>query len=160
RQRGSLRLRDEAHGVLSAPLTSFLAPRCPMRRRTPFRTGRLPLSFFTEERNAEIRERRSTKKPRFYRPRLEALEDRTLLAVSLAGVPVWVEQGPGPITNSSGVTAAPNNREAGAVESLAVHPNVAANHTVFAGTVAGGVWRTTTIDNANPAWEPLTDQLP
>ena len=48
---------------------------------------------------------------------LEPLEDRRLLAVSLTGVPSWVEQGPGPIVNgqTEGLTY---NPVTGAVEAI------------------------------------------
>jgi hypothetical protein len=81
------------------------------------------------------------------------------LTVTLSGVPGWVEQGPRPINNAQ-LLAAPNNAAGGAVQSIAVDRNNAAN--IWLGTVNGGVWRST---NANPAapgpitWNPLTDQF-
>ena len=81
------------------------------------------------------------------------------LAINLLGVPDWTEQGAGP-ENNGGAVAAPNNAVNGAVEVLLNHPTTA--NMVFAGSVAGGVWRTTDITGGgNPAnvnWVPLTDQ--
>ena len=50
------------------------------------------------------------------KPRLEALEDRTLPNASfgLSGYPIWEEQGPGPIVNGGGQLSS------GAVQSIAV----------------------------------------
>ena len=105
------------------------------------------------------KERRNT--PRSRRLLLEPMEPRMLLSVSLVGVPEWFDQGPGP-ENQGGAVAAPNNAVNGAVEMLVMHPTVA--NMAFAGTVAGGVWRTADITGGgNPAninWHPLTDKLP
>ncbi len=91
----------------------------------------------------------------------EPLEARLLLSASLFGVPNWVDQGPGP-ENMGSAVAAPNNAVNGAVEVLLMHPTVA--NMAFAGTVAGGVWRTADITGggnaANIDWQPLTDKLP
>src|SRR4051812_6890086 len=92
---------------------------------------------------------------------LEQLESRLLLSVDFVGIPNWVDQGPAP-ENNAGSVAAPNNAINGATEVVLAHPTVA--NTAFAGTVAGGVWRTTDITGggnpANIVWEPLTDRLP
>jgi hypothetical protein len=83
------------------------------------------------------------------RPFLERLEDRTVLST-------WVEQGPGPILGAlvEGVSTV-----TGAVEALVTDPHHA--DIVFAGTVNGGVWKTTNATAASPSWTPLTDlQLP
>jgi hypothetical protein len=45
---------------------------------------------------------------------------------------------------------------AGAVEALAIDPTNA--NIAYAGTVNGGVWKSTNATNANPTWAPLTDQ--
>lgn len=91
----------------------------------------------------------------------ETLETRLLLSVSLFGIPDWLEQGPGP-ENNGGVVAAPNNAVNGATEVVLPHPTIA--NMAFAGTVAGGVWRTPDITGggnpANIVWTPLTDRLP
>jgi hypothetical protein len=70
---------------------------------------------------------------------IESLENRCLLTVTLTGVPGWVEQGARPINNAQ-LVAAPNNAAGGAVQSIAVDRNNAAN--IWLGTVNGGVWRT------------------
>ncbi|MBI1832891.1 MAG: hypothetical protein HYR84_15740, partial [Planctomycetes bacterium] len=79
-------------------------------------------------------------------------------AINLLNVPAWTEQGAGP-ENNGGSIAAPNNAVNGATEVLLAHPTTA--NMVFAGTVAGGVWRTADItgggDPANINWAPLTD---
>ncbi len=79
----------------------------------------------------------------------ELLENRALLAA-------WVAQGPGP-TVSAQVAIPPNNPINGAIQSIAPHPTNA--DIVFAGTVNGGVWKTTNATTAN-TWTPLTDTLP
>src|SRR5262245_33992815 len=53
---------------------------------------------------------------------VEPLEDRTLMTVSLLTVPEWQEQGPAAITGAQ-VEGLGNNPVAGAVNSIAVHPN-------------------------------------
>jgi hypothetical protein len=88
--------------------------------------------------------------------------------------PAWVEQGPATITNSSLVSARPDNGSVGAVESIVVE-NVPVSqqnpggHVVYAGTVNGGVWRADNItdsmvngsgDPTTIDWRPLTDNQP
>src|SRR5207245_10923815 len=75
---------------------------------------------------------------------VERLEDRTLMAVSLTGVPSWVEQGPGPIIGGATSGLGPDNPVSGAVEAIAVRPGDPS--TVFIGTTAGGIWRTNNIN--------------
>ncbi len=87
----------------------------------------------------------------------ESLESRLLLSVGLIGVPIWAEQGPGPIHNGNNVIMT-DSPQAGAVEAIAVDPANAAR--VFIATVDGGVWRTSNATAANPNWTPLTDQFP
>jgi hypothetical protein len=111
-------------------------------------------------------------------PRLEALEDRTMLS-AYVNYPLWAAQGPGPILNG-GAAASPNNEVTGAVECVAVG-NVAITAqnpgglVVYAGTVNGGVWRADNVTlnmfgagvgggGINPGgtsvidWRPKTDQ--
>lgn len=88
---------------------------------------------------------------------VEQLEDRTLLAVSLTGVPNWVEQGPGPLLNGQ-VEGMTDNPVAGAIRTIAVHPTQA--NTVLIGSVNGGIWRTTNANAASPTWTPLIDDFP
>src|SRR5262249_54321587 len=77
---------------------------------------------------------------------LERLEDRTVPTIIASGIPNWVEQGPGPITNVG----------AGATNTVVPHPTNA--DILYAGTVNGGVWKTYNATSANPTWTPLTDQ--
>jgi hypothetical protein len=97
----------------------------------------------------------------------ETLENRLLLSVSLFGIPSWAEQGPRPIINtgsdggatSGNAIVTPNNPATGAVESIAINPNNAAQ--IYVGTVNGGIWRTNNASTAAPGamtWTPLTDQ--
>jgi hypothetical protein len=90
---------------------------------------------------------------------LESLEDRILFSVDLVGIPTWVDQGPGPITNGQ-IMAAPDNRVAGAVEAIVIHPTLP--NRAYAASVAGGVWRTDNLNAADPAditWTPETDRM-
>jgi hypothetical protein len=82
---------------------------------------------------------------------VEALESRTLLSIS--GIPDWVEQGPGPILNTADQTEA-----VGAMDAIAIHPTNA--NVMYAGSVNGGVWKTTNANASSPNWVPLTDQFP
>ena len=110
----------------------------------------------------------------FRRLAAEQFEDRTLPAVTLLGMPDWVDQGSKPMLNGS-TASDPGNPAGGAVEDLAIDPNNPAR--MFAGTVNGGIWRTTNgtrpfngvdDDGANgvddpleqPDWFPLTDDFP
>jgi hypothetical protein len=79
-------------------------------------------------------------------PHLERLEDR------LTPSTTWVEQGPGPILGGlvEGVSTT-----TGAVEAIATDPTNA--NIVYAGTVNGGVWKTSNATAASPTWTPLTD---
>ena len=74
----------------------------------------------------------------------------------------WIEQGPRPTIFGqdegiigNGTTANPDNPVVGAVEAIAVEPG--SSDVVYAGTVNGGVWKTTNATAANPTWTPLTD---
>ena len=72
----------------------------------------------------------------------------------------WTEQGPGPIINGQdeGLTN-PNNPVSGAVNAFATVSGDAT--TLYAGTVNGGIWKTTNATSTPPTWTPLTDtQLP
>jgi hypothetical protein len=93
------------------------------------------------------------------RLKMEALEDRRLLAVMLSGVPNWIDQGPGPIQMGSS-TNPQNNEVGGAIQSIAVDPNNQSH--VLIGTVNGGVWSTTNANAATPAavnWAPISEQF-
>src|ERR1043165_5820543 len=98
------------------------------------------------------------------RLQFEVLEDRTLPAISFAGVPNWVAEGPAPNANAQDenipaeVGGGGANPVSGAIEAIAVNPGNPNN--VFVGAVNGGIWRTANI-TANPvAWTPLTDCFP
>ena len=85
---------------------------------------------------------------------VESLEGRSLLTA-------WVQQGPGPIINAQtmGITSPQgNNPVIGAVETVA--PSPTDPNTIYAGTVNGGIWKTTNATAASPTWTPLTDNLP
>ncbi len=69
----------------------------------------------------------------------------------------WVDEGPGPATNSN-IVVPPNNQVNGAIESISFHPTN--SNIAYAGAVSGGVWRTNNFGNPNPTWVPLTDDLP
>src|SRR5215212_3226679 len=86
----------------------------------------------------------------------ELLEDRRLLSVSVSGIPTWIEQGPAPSNGGQDFTFN-NNPVGGAVEALAAHPTNA--DILYAGTQAGGIWRTTGATSGGD-WVPLTDQFP
>ena len=76
---------------------------------------------------------------------------------SLAGV-AWTAQGGSPVLHGLATNLAPNNAISGAVHVALPHPtNV---NTLFAGTVNGGIWRTTNATAASPTWTPLTDFQP
>src|SRR3954469_14202547 len=83
---------------------------------------------------------------------VETLEGRTLLSS-------WVEQGPGPILNGDveGM-GAQHGSVAGAVEALAPEPGNP--DVLYAGSVNGGIWKTTDATALSPTWAPLTDHLP
>jgi hypothetical protein len=94
--------------------------------------------------------------------RIESLEDRRLLTITYTAdpnlQPGWVEQGPGPIQfagNSSNVeNLLGGNVATGGVESIVSDPTNAS--VIYAGTVNGGVWGTTT---GGATWIPLTDNI-
>ncbi len=96
------------------------------------------------------------------RPRLilspESLEDRTLLSVTLTGVPGWTDQGPGPIFGNLSETPASGNTTAGAIQAVVIDPSDP--NIVLVGAVNGGIWKTSDAQDANPSWTPMTDQFP
>ena len=101
----------------------------------------------------------------------EALERRVMLSVSAPGIPNWVAEGPGPITQAQVVgMAAQGSPAVGATEVVLADP--LNSSIVYAGTINGGVWKTTNanvpndgidndlngiIDDESPTWIPLTD---
>ncbi len=68
----------------------------------------------------------------------------------------WVAQGPSPTINAQ-LTVSPSNNINGGIQAIAAHPTDA--NTLYAGTVNGGVWKTTDATAVNPTWTPLTDSL-
>src|SRR5205085_4171444 len=70
---------------------------------------------------------------------------------------LWVAQGPSPAIGgqSEGIT---NNPVAGAVR--AVLPNPTNANILYAGSVNGGIWKTTNATSSSPTWTNLTDFLP
>jgi hypothetical protein len=87
----------------------------------------------------------------------DRLEERTLLAINLTGVPSWVEQGPGPIDNGSVIgMESLRNPVVGAIEAVVAHPTDA--RVLYVGSVNGGIWRTLNATETRPNWTPLTDE--
>ncbi|MEE8524882.1 MAG: hypothetical protein V3T72_13190, partial [Thermoanaerobaculia bacterium] len=75
-------------------------------------------------------------------------------AVFIQGIPDWVSQGPGPLTNAQ-VAGIPNQPVTGAINAIATHPSNAS--IMYVSTVGGGIWKTSDAGNT---WEALTDQFP
>ncbi len=102
-----------------------------------------------------------TRQPSRTRPRLERLEDRTLLSV-LSDIPQWLEQGPSPISDSVFVGSTGVSAEVGKVMDIAVDPTNP--NRIFIATASGGVWRDNfddpRFDPNHPVWTPLTDGMP
>ena len=64
------------------------------------------------------------------------------MQAAIPGV-VWTERGP--------------NNVGGRTRTILVDPNDATKKSVFAGSVGGGVWKTTDITAATPVWTPVND---
>src|SRR3954467_14599395 len=77
------------------------------------------------------------------RPKLEPLEDRTLLAVNVSfpGIPTWQEIGPAPQTAGQ-VVLPGDNPVSGAVHAVVAPKN---SSVVYIGAASGGIWRTDDI---------------
>jgi hypothetical protein len=79
------------------------------------------------------------------------------------GGQVFVSRGPVGVTggqvegNSPGTMFLQNRPVNGAVETLLPHPTNP--DVLYAGTINGGVWRTSNATATNPTWTPLTDRL-
>ena len=69
--------------------------------------------------------------------------------------PRWIEEGPGPILNADSFIP-PNNPVSGAINAIAA--NQTNPDLVYAGTVNGGIWKTTNPTADSPSWSPLTDR--
>jgi hypothetical protein len=98
---------------------------------------------------------------RSHKPRLEGLEDRTLPAVFLPGIPDFTPAGPAPIIDAQSETSNDgsigHNQVVGAVEAIAIDP-INTNR-AYVGTPNGGIWRTDNLyDPDHPSWAPLTDK--
>jgi len=79
-------------------------------------------------------------------------------ALVAPGNGVWTAQGPGPMLNGQSSTwpSTDQNPVTGAIQSVATHPSNA--NILYAGTVNGGVWKTSNALAQNPSWVPLTDK--
>ena len=80
-----------------------------------------------------------------------------LLAGGAASAQAWEFLGPGP-SHGGQVEGIANRVVVGAVNALAVHPTNA--DIMYAGSVNGGIWRTTNATAASPSWTRQTDTLP
>lgn len=93
---------------------------------------------------------------RSYRPTVEGLEDRQLLAA-------WKAVGPAPefIPSSfdTGGSVSPGQNVSGLVSALAFSPDSDGRGTpaLYLGTAGGGVWVSNNFQGNNPTWKPLTD---
>lgn len=69
----------------------------------------------------------------------------------------WQFEGPAPLENvfGGGHFNLDPNFGSGAIEALAPHPTN--SNIIYAGTVNGGIWRTSDAQQINPQWTPLTD---
>src|SRR4051812_11975001 len=89
---------------------------------------------------------------------MEAMEQRTMMSVTLSGAPSWLSEGPGPIHGGQAFERDTFTADvAGAVNAVATD---VLNTRAFIGTVNGGIWRTDNLTSDHPNWIPLTDQLP
>jgi hypothetical protein len=107
--------------------------------------------FFGSSSLARKHTRPSTRN-RTWHPRVEALEDRTLLTLSAT---TWTPIGPAPIS------VAPQFNGpvvAGRVNVAAADPSNA--NVMYIGTTGGGIWKTADWLDASPVWTPLTDNEP
>lgn len=85
-----------------------------------------------------------------------------VLWASQGGLRAWDSQGPSSITGGQTTNIPGNNPVIGAIQSLLVNPIAEAGGaiTAYAGSVNGGVWRTTDLLATNAVWAPLTDNMP
>ena len=67
----------------------------------------------------------------------------------------WIPQGPGPILNGQVENVNPDNEVAGAIHTVAAHPDDP--DILYIGAVNGGIWRTANATAVSPAWSPQTD---
>ncbi|HEY6138889.1 MAG TPA: RTX toxin [Thermoanaerobaculia bacterium] len=85
------------------------------------------------------------------RPILEPVAN-SLSAVSGS----WVAQGAAPIYGGQ-LEGIANRPAVGAASAVVAHPSDA--NTLWAGTVNGGIWKTTNATSSSPTWTPQTDAL-
>ncbi|HEY5314343.1 MAG TPA: hypothetical protein VIK18_17550, partial [Pirellulales bacterium] len=93
----------------------------------------------------------------------ENLEDRRMLTSALTPVqPVFVQEGPAPITNPASTATNDIPRStSGSVQAVAIDTALnSSGGMVFIGAVNGGIWETTNYTNTSsgPTWVPITDQ--
>src|SRR4051812_19587662 len=88
----------------------------------------------------------------WYRPMLEALEDRVLPAAmifptALAAVPspAWQAIGPAPIVGNT----SDGGTVSGRITSIVVDPNDQTGNTIYVGSAGGGVWQTQNLHSAS-----------
>jgi hypothetical protein len=67
----------------------------------------------------------------------------------------WVAQGPGPIQFAQVENVFPDDEAVGAVHTVAADPTDP--DVLYAGTVNGGIWKTTDATAVHPHWSQLTD---
>jgi hypothetical protein len=70
----------------------------------------------------------------------------------------WLNQGPSPTRFGQVENCVPDNEVVGAIHVALPHPTNP--DIVYAGTVNGGVWKTTNATALRPTWVPLTDDQP
>ena len=87
-----------------------------------------------------------------------AFEKSKALPDARSDARVWISEGPGPILFGQVENILPNNEVVGAVQTVAAHPTNPA--ILYAGTVNGGIWKSTNATVASPFWTPLTDNMP
>ena len=64
----------------------------------------------------------------------------------------------GPLSGVQWTALGPNN-QGGRSRTLLIDANDASGHTIYAGSVGGGLWKTTNITAGSPNWTPVNDLL-
>ncbi len=100
-------------------------------------------AFRTNKPNEKNNRFRSSKRALIF----EDLEQRNLMAA-------WVSQGPFSSINGQ-VEGITNRPVSGAIHAVIAHPTNP--DILYAGSINGGVWKTTNATNASPSWTPTTD---
>src|SRR5262249_30120491 len=153
--RSSLRPGNKTGTVIQ---TTRGRPRCcfaTRRKGTMFGSWHRPM---TRERSIKSRARaRLRSRPHRFTPRLEALEERTLLSNSIPlNTNTWTAMGPAPIVNGQIPGGGPVS---GRITDLIADPTDASGNTIFIATAGGGVWKTSNAKAANPPVGPLTNSV-